>query len=553
MTIILSLLVLQPTPLAMAGDKAIQVANVAEKVIDNFRNDPFERMRVIYQVELRPFQWEWFFLMDEYPDIVAYSCMRVGKTVAIQVKHLDENVLHPDEEEMVFAPKYDQAVNTRKVQNDIIERSPILKAYLRKLPNGKPNFGQGEYQLYNNSISRCFGASSNFEGENATKQHIDELDDIPGDLLKRVFGRATGENKNGLPTRHRLSGVIWGKLNIYRFDKNPDYFTLPPVNVYQGIAAGYLSHKDVIQQRQEMSDEEWLRTQCLIFVEARNFIWESRLKMAQMVGFSWRLFPAPPHPGLYERVKGERIAFGLDMGAQGAGDDSSDYSLQVVSSVGPYRRWLYGKTWPGTADPEVIIGEVCEIWRFFRPDGGYGDSLDANLISQINDRLYELNLTYYNWRIAGPNVLEGWSQWARRGLLTPLNNQGRTKHHFYNSLKKCIDNSVQLAQLPPGAAPAGSVMIFPQIDRYKARHLEHWRELQILLRELANLQAERVPSGYYKISRIVKKIEDKELKFDGKSKLGDDRADALAMANYFMDYLQQGKKAAYGAAAVRGV
>ena len=196
---------------------------------------------------------------------------------------------------------------------------------------------------------------------------------------------------------------------------------------------------------------------------------------------------------------------------------------------------------------------MCEIWRFFRPDGGYGDSLDANLISQINDRLYELNLTYYNWRIAGPNVLEGWSQWARRGLLTPLNNQGRTKHHFYNSLKKCIDNSVQLAQLPPGAAPAGSVMIFPQIDRYKARHLEHWRELQILLRELANLQAERVPSGYYKISRIVKKIEDKELKFDGKSKLGDDRADALAMANYFMDYLQQGKKAAYGAAAVRGV
>lgn len=41
--------------------KITQVANVAEKVIQRYKDDVFERFRVIYQMELRPFQWEWFF------------------------------------------------------------------------------------------------------------------------------------------------------------------------------------------------------------------------------------------------------------------------------------------------------------------------------------------------------------------------------------------------------------------------------------------------------------------------------------------------------------
>lgn len=541
--------ILIPILLAVMAANNISVINQAEKVIQNYKDDPFERMRVIYNVELRPFQWEWFFLMDQYPDVLCQACMRVGKTVAVQIKNLDENVIIPNEEEMVFAPKHDQAVKTRKVQNDIIENSAVLKAYLKKGPSGKPLFDQSSYQFYNNSTSKCFGVGSNFEGENATKQHVDELDDIPGDVLKRVLGRATGENTNGTVSRTRLTGVIWGKLNIYRYHNNPDFFNLPTVNVYQGLAAGYLNKTKVMQQRSEMSDEEWLRTQCLYFVESRNFIWESRLKLAQLIGFKWGLSPIPLQPGKINKSKGELISFGLDMGAQGAGDDASDYSLQVVSGVGPYRRWLYGKTWPGTTDPEVIINEVCAAWAFFTPDGGYGDSLDANLIAQINDRLYELGYTSYNWRVLGANEMDGWQKWAKRGLLTPMVNTGKSKHHFYNSLKKCIDNCTQLNE-----KQVGNILVFPQVDREKAKHLDHWKELQILTRELANLQAERTNSGYYKISRIAKKIDDKELQFEGTSKLGDDRADGLAMANYYLDYLQSKHKTAnYSAAYVAGV
>lgn len=247
------------------------------------------------------------------------------------------------------------------------------------------------------------------------------------------------------------------------------YYVLPKVNVYQGLAAGWLEKKDVMDQRREMTDEEWLRTQVLIYVESRNFIWSSKLRVSQLIGLRWGLAPVVPVPGDYYRKKdGERVAFGMDMGAQGSGDDASDYVLEVTSAVGPFRRWLFGKRWPGTTDPEVIINDVCELWRFFRPDGGYGDSLDANLIAQINDRLYELGLVRWNWRRLGDNELEGWINWARKGLLTPIVNHGRTKHHFYNSLKKAIDNCSQITRYE---LPQGRYFVFPQIDRYKAKKL----------------------------------------------------------------------------------
>ncbi len=532
---ILPSVILATVLLVMANSSVDQIANVADKVIQKYKDDPFERMRMIYNVELRPFQWEWFFKMDTEPDVVAKSCKRTGKSVGVQIKNLDENVIYPDEEEMVFAPKKEQAQEVRRIQNDIIERSKVLQAYLKRDAQGKKIFGKSDYEFINNSRSSCFGVTSNFEGWNATKQHIDETDDIPAEYLNRILGRSIGANKNGLPSRHRFTGVILGKLNLYRIEKEWGYYILPPVNVYQGIEAGYLDRAAVMRDRQTMSDEEWLRTYCLIYVESRNFIYESRLLLSQQIGMKWNVNPIPPSPGLYRKKEGEVLAFGLDMGAQGAGEDASDYSLQVTSSIGPYRRWLYSKTWPGTTDPEVLINDVCNLWSFFQPNGGYADALQANLVAQINDRLYELGYTSYNWRILGANELEGWPKWAKRGLMAPVNNSGRMKHHMYNSLKNAIDNCMALAK---NGTVNGNIFIFPQVDRKKAEHLEHHKELLILQRELANLQAERTNAGYYKISRITKKIEDPTLRFKGSRKLGDDRADALAMANHFLDFLQ---------------
>ena len=67
----------------------VKIANRAEEVIKTYKDDPFERVRILYGMELRAFQWEWWFLMDQYPDVLGNTCMRVGKTVVVQLKNLE--------------------------------------------------------------------------------------------------------------------------------------------------------------------------------------------------------------------------------------------------------------------------------------------------------------------------------------------------------------------------------------------------------------------------------------------------------------------------------
>lgn len=519
------------------GDRLKVVGEVSDQVLQHFKPDPVEFVRVIFGMQLRPFQWRWWYQMEEYPDVLGYSCMRVGKTVGIETRCLYEELTTPDEELMVFAPKFDQAVKTFSTQYDIIERDPagVINPFLRRnAGTGKPEFGKGMVQFINGSTARCFGVNSNFEGENATMQHVDELDDVPDETLKRVLGRATGKNKNGTPTRHRFTGVIWGKLNIFRYKTESDFFVLPPVDVYQALAAGYLERKDVMVQRSQMTDDEWLRTQCLMFVESRNFIWENWLEISQAIGAQFGLFPYEPNFGeRYDKVG--YVAFGLDMGAQGAGDDASEYSLQVTEAVGKYRRWVWGKNWPPDTSPDQIIDDICKYWRFFQPDAAFGDARDANLQAQINTALYQRGQVYYNWQMAGKNDIEGWREWARHGLFTPIHNNGRTKHYMYNNLQKAIYNT----QFLTGEEPAGNVFIFPKVDREKSEKGNGWYELQMLIRELQNLTAEQLPSGYLKISRHKKKDRSKDdLNFGQTIKLGDDRPDGLAMSNYGLDYVQ---------------
>lgn len=516
----------------MAKKSDSGLATLAEKVLNKFRDDPFERLRLIYRQELRPFQIEWWLLMDAHPDVLVKACPRVGKTVAISLKNLDDVLMAPDENCMIFAPKHEQAVSSFETAYNVISYSDVLQAYVRRSAAGKKEFGKGFVEFENRSTINCFGVGSNFEGENASLMHVDELDDVPPDVLKRVFGRAIGKNKSGRPTRKRLSGVIWGKLNIFDFDHDPDFETLPPVNVYEALAGGFLEEKDVKATRGRMTADEWLRTMCLQYVESRNLIWSAWLKMSQFIGLHWNLMPVPPLAGATYNKKGI-ISFGLDMGHQGGGDDASEYSLQVVEGSGKYWRWVWGRTWPPNTDPDEIIRDITEYWAFYKPDFGFGDALDANLIAQINDKLYQEQLTYYHWRATGKNDQEGWKEWARHGLLTPIHNGGRTKHHMYATLKNAIYNSTTVGK----PDHAGNVFVFPMIDARLAEELDSWRELTMVCRELENLTAEKLPSGYLKIERYRKRVDDAQLGFNGVLKLGDDRTDALAMAVAGLEFM----------------
>jgi len=523
-------------------NRAEVVGNVADQVLQKYKHDDFEFVRMIFGKELRPFQWEWWFLMDEHADVLVKACPRVGKTVDIALKNLKDALTNPHEEVGVFAPKHDQSVNSFKPAFEIIESQEVVKAFIKRNAIGKLDYSKSYVNFLNHSAEKCFGVNSNFEGENVTILHVDELDDIPPDAMKRIFGRTVGKNRNGLPTRKRLSGVIWGKLNIWKFDQDPSFFTLPPVDVYQALAGGYLDLKSVQDSRTSLTDDEWLRTMCLLYVESRNFIWSTWLHTSQLIGLRWNICPIPPLKETKFRKRGS-ISFGLDMGHQGGGADASEYSLQVTEAVGQYERWLFGRNWSPDTDPDQLIGEICDYWEFFNPDIGFGDALDANLIAQINEELYRRGLTYYNWHLAGKNDQEGWKDWARHGLMTPIHNSGRTKHYMYMSLRNAIYNSMNISD----AAPTGRIFVFPLVDREKSKKSESWRELQMLISELSNLVAEKMPSGFYKIQRYKKKIDDPELQIVGGSrKLGDDRPDALAMSHYGLDYVHSGTSAAGG-------
>ena len=521
--------------LKMANNIVIK-GDVALQVVDKYRHDPFERFRLLYDMNLRPFQWEWFFLLKENPMALGYASPRIGKTVGFEFTDLDDEVLNAKDECLIFAPKLEQAANSFRYQYDTVMRSEFLRALVRRNAAGKLEISKNGMELINGSRVKCIGILSDFEGENGSIIRVEELDDIPDDRLKRALGRGLATNSNGLPTRYRFTGVIWGKLNIWKYSEDENYFTLPPMDVYDAIAAGYIGKKEAQILRAQMSDDEWLRTMCCMFVESRNFIWSSWLHNSQLIGLAWNLAPVPYMPdAIYQRGNDSVVAFGLDMGAQGTSDDASDYALEVVegSVRSGARRWLNGLTLPPDSEPDTIIRQVVQFWEFYRPQLAFGDARDANLIAQINEELYSRGLVHFDWKRLGKNDKDGWSKWAAKGLMTPLHNSGPRKHEMYTSLRNAINNCVNVGK----PEYVGTYFVFPQVDRDKANDplRPSWGHLQKLMRELANLVAEPLPSGYYKIERYKKKINDAELGFSGTLNLGDDTTDALAMANFALD------------------
>lgn len=511
----------------------IQITDIADAVIQKYVKSPLNFAKFIAQFEPRPLQWGWFTLMDKYNSYIGTSAPRTGKTKGVAFKLLYWLCKNRDEDLRIWAPRFEQARESFVYIYEWVSNSPALKAFVARSAAGKQLLDLTKLQFKNGSNIKLFGVNSKREGTNATILWCEEYDWFPPDIIPLIFDRGSAINTNGQPTRYILTGTIEGKGNIFQAMEAKEWYTLPTVDVYQGLAVGILDEEAVKKTREQVTDDEWLRKFCLIPTEARNFIWESKLRLSQYVGLKWGIEPVTVIPGLrYGRMEGSRISFGLDMGAQGSGDDASEYALKVNEMIGPYRRSLFAKTWEPTEDPGVIINDMADIWAFFRPDGGYGDSLDANLTALVNEELYNRGLIDYDWKMFGDNSAAAWREWREFGLLTPLVNTGPVKHNMYTSLQKAIHN-VSYMDNPEFT---GNVMIYPQMQSHKDD--EQNINLSRNIRELANLGYEKSAAGYYKIQRIKKKIDDAKLGVRGKLKLGDDIPDADAMTNYHLDYLQ---------------
>lgn len=517
----------------------IEVENVAAAAIEKIIDLPITFAHKVVEFFPRSVQWGWFELILKHHSVVGTSAPRVGKSMIIAFTILWLMLKHARQDVRIFSPRHEQAREAHSYIYNWVNGSPLLKAFVKRSAGGKMMLDQTKIVFQNGSNTKLFGINTRREGTNASIFWLNEFDWFPPDKLPLIFDRGMATNVGGTPTYYILDGTIEGIGNITNALASDEYFTLPMVDVYQGLAAGWLSEKEVRKARLSMTDDEWLRKYCLIPTEARNFIWESMLRFSQMVGNEWELttFRELPAKTRYGRPPGSRIAFGLDMGAQGSGEDASEYALKVTEMVfrdggGSYRRDLWGRTWSPTEDPGQIINDVADAWNFFRPDAAYGDSLDANLIAQINEEVHSRGYTDYDWRMFGDNSAGSWKQWRDYGLMAPLRNSGPAKHNMYVSLQKAIHNVKYMTE----DDFTGNVMVFPQANPAA----ESAGELALLrtVRELANLGAEKTNAGYYKIYRIMTKTKDAKLQVNGKSMLGDDLPDALAMSNFALDFLE---------------
>lgn len=436
-------------------------------------------------ISLRPTQIFHIQEIFSHSSIVDILPPRFGKTVEVELANLYESALNPWEDGRIWAPKEDQAKESLKIQVENIESSPILRQYISR-KSGKRQLSTTGYQFLNGSNWKVFGIYANFEGENATIIRGEEFDDIDIDIWNtRVLPRGGAANRNGLPTRIRLTGTIQeGKGNLYQADNDSGYHTLTKWDVNVGLKLGFYDDATILKIRETLSEDEWKRIYLLEYTEAKNFIHEGWLrgceKRAMAAGWEGHAFP---DGGEYSG-QGVVVA-GLDMGSSGTGRASSHYSAQFLEVIGETVVYLGGKRWRPAENPDVVKRDFVRMWGFYGAKYGYGDALKADLVRDINRMLYSERLIRTN-----PDAFEQHSQadWKRYDF-APVWNTSEFKWQNGYALAK----NIELGQF---VVPMGSS----------------------IRSQLLNIREDRTVKGRYPRLIYIK------------PEIGDDDFDALVMA-----------------------
>ncbi len=481
--------------------KQIQVANRAEREIMRFADDTVLWMKHCTGQEADPWQALFIHEIESHPNTIIVEPPRFGKTWSMEAVDCKELFTMPKESLMIFGPKQEQANNALAEHLEWIEGSEILKNYIA-VKRGKRQISETKYQLLNGSRAKTFGIWSQFDSEEGSIIRGEEFDDIDIDRWRdRVLARGGRKNRSGSPTRYRLSGTIQrSNGNIYNYVNNAkngsiDFKVCTIFNIYHGLEFGIYDENAINLIKQDMTDEEWLRIYMMIFTEARNFIWESYLRDCIEYGLkiNWvgvpfdRQRPFVPHGTVY---------CGLDCGHAGQKKQSSVYSLQIFEVIGEKVAWLNGFEWDPTTDPKLLKKEIADIWEYYHIRAGYADALQAALVAEINDYLFERRLTNIDRAKYPENKPGAWNEWA----LAPKWNTGQFKYLAALELKKKIEQRN---------------LVLPYFDRKDDRHIaQMWRRLT---RTLTNVRQVETKGSYPRLEAINIRI-------------GDDAFDAACMA-----------------------
>jgi hypothetical protein len=282
-------------------------------------------------------------------------------------------------------------------------------------------------------------------------------------------------NKAG--TFRVVTGTIKGIGNIYRLEY-PDehslkFNMLPKLNCWHGVAMGIIPKDDILLIRSMMTSHQFGRTYLVVYVESGSFYPDKWVRACQDFEYTPVIVLLDPE---YIYPAAGTVTVGIDCGAAGSGEESSNWAITFTERIGGRVYWLYSREWSATDRPDSIREDMFRLISYFRPTTGFGDAFDAAFLYDLNKMLYREGVTridvsqFENKQGAG-----GWDEWFVR----PIRFTGPTKHQMHERMQKYV---------------YGRVFTYPSIVEDDDRYLV----LEKLVNQFGNVKAERSLAGYNK-------------------------------------------------------
>lgn len=473
----------------------IRGQSVAEREIMRYAGDHALWHKHVHNVELDPAQILKMLEMDEHPNTIDFSCRRTGKTAVKEMYFLEWNACNQDQELGIVAPREAQALTNLNYHLEAIRRSPILSAYL-DFRSGRSQFSDTYYKFSNHSSARAYGIMAQVDGGDLTVASLEEVDDMPRDRLNSRFllmlasNRRMGAAKTSKnDPQIRITGVFKGADTLKELIDSGKYHLLPTIDAYLGIELGILNEKFILDKRDELSPDEYIRQLLCKNVSARNLIWEKYVRRAMHVGLKSGIEIQQPFPGMKYKKSG-LLGFGYDHSGHGEDIHASRYALVVTEMIGSFVCFIFAKVWAPGTDEQVVKNDLKSLWRYFRPDYAMGDAFGIGLITQLNDELYQEGLVEVDRRTIGDgqSTQSTWGEWP----FAPLRFEGMTKHAMAQALRAAFHN--------------GNAAL-PYFEDYDLNQQET-ADMRMLVRQLTNIRPEQTKVAYQSYKMVNSKIGD---------------------------------------------
>ena len=484
----------------VTAEQRVTVQNNAETEIMRYAGDHYLWHKHVHNVELDAMQILKMQEMDQFDKTVDFSSRRTGKTACKELYLVEHNATHGDQEVGVVAPREAQAMVNIGYHTDAIRRSEILSGFI-KYKQGRAQLNDGYYEFANNSKARAYGIMAQVDGGDLTCASLEEVDDMPADRLYSRFllmlgaSRRLGASKESInQPQIRITGVFKGADTLAAMVEGGKYHSLPVVDCYLGIELGILNENFIMDMRDELSPDEFIRQLLCRNVSARNLIWEKYIRKAIQTAVSARLTPEEPMPGMVYKKKG-LLSFGYDAGGHGERPESSKHALTVTEQVGSHVVFIYAKTWSAGEDDMVVRKDLVSLWRYFRPDYAIGDAYGVGVISAVNDDLYQEGLISINRQAVGDgqSTQTTWPDWS----FSPMRFEGMTKHLMAQALRSIFHrNRAAIAYVDDDDCVA-------EKDQYGCA-----KDMATLIRQLANIKPLPTSNAYSSYQMVKRDVGD---------------------------------------------